>query len=474
MNPLKIELLHSRYNSEGEAERYVNSLSIKENIRFFILVEPGLGYIIPPLKRRNPGAKIISLHVESVNGIYAPDSEWHPGMGITIQDFLESEIPGAEAADIKLIEWRPALKIFGDAYAALVAESAGFVKRLDAGFRTVKVFGRRWFSNFFKNLGLIRNIVYPSPVSASILVTGAGPGLEEVIPLISEEFKRGNLFILASSSSFMALSAHNLNPDMVLCTDGGNWAKLHIYECFRKTSMCQKAAFPLATALTAALPSQCELMPILPICDGSLWQSLILKELNIPHIILPQRGTVSAQALDLSFALTDKKVFFAGMDMKINDIRSHVKPYSFDSLLEEKTLRINPFYSQTYGRSLALNDGGSYAIYASWFEKQIPCYPKRLHPLGENNPVFNSLEKNNLQIISEKDPVKFKTVEFKHEGIISQKALAIVEKEMKKPEQKITLQKELNALIFPGIENINEEELLKTLRSLVLKKGMHG
>ena len=474
MNPPKIELLHSRYNSEGEAERYVNSLSIKENVCFFILIEPGLGYMIPPLKRRNPGAKIISLHVESINGIYTADSEWHPNMGIPVQDFLENEIPCAEAADIKLIEWRPALKIFGDAYIALVAESADFIKRLDAGIRTVKVFGRRWFRNFFKNLELIRNIICPSPVSVPILVTGAGPALEEVIPLIREEFNRRNLFILASSSSFMALSSHNLNPDMVLCTDGGNWAKLHLYEFFRKKSMYQEAVFPLAASLTAALPSQCESMPILPISDGSLWQSLILKELNIPYIILPQRGTVSAQAVDLSFVLTDKKVFIAGMDMRNNDIRSHVKPYSFDSLLEEKALRINPFYSSSYGYSLALNDGGSYAIYASWFKKQIPLYPKRLHPLGKNNPVFNSLVTVNPNITSPSSPVKFNIVKIKQEGKTSLNALAILEKEMKKPEQKITLQKELNSLIFPGIENTNEEELLKTLRSLAPKKGMHG
>ena len=119
MDQEKIRSLHSRYNPRAEADRYINSLSLNDRIRygkirFFILIEPGLGYIIAPLKKTAPNAKIISLHAGKLpmdksavllaEKPASPDSEWYPEMGISIQEFLEKEIPDSEAAEIKMLE----------------------------------------------------------------------------------------------------------------------------------------------------------------------------------------------------------------------------------------------------------------------------------------------------------------------------------------------------------------------------------
>ena len=473
MNPEKIKLLHSRYNPQGEAERYISSLSLNESIRFLILIEPGLGYMVAPLRKKLPSAKIIALHAEAnpegeagINGPEAPDSEWHPGMGIPVQDFLEREIPDVEAAELRILEWRPALSVYGGAYRALVEGAVEFIKRTDANTRTLKNFGGSWFRNFFKNLGIIRKILCPLPLSQPLLVTGAGPGLEDTIHLIKNSPPgtggRGIFFILAASSSAAALEAADLKADLVISTDGGNWARLHLYECYRKGEP------NLAVSLTAALPSQCESSPVLPICDGSLWQTLILRELKIPFIVLPQRGTVSASALDLAFALTKGDIFIAGMDLSNRDIRSHVRPYSLDFLLEEKAGRLNPVYSQSYRRSSMLKAGGSYGIYASWFEKQLPSYPRRLHSLGKNNPLFNSLENTGLPFdkTTVPDPVQFETLTLKYEENPSIKALAVLEKALTDPRCPAKLPEELGALLFPGRERPSAKELIDTLHSL--------
>ena len=393
MNQDKLAALHSRYNPQAEAERYINVLSLDEKTRFFILVEPGLGYMIAPLRKKVPGARIIALHADAhpaadkaIPAVQRPDSRWHPGLGMTVQDFLEMEIPDSAAAEIRLLEWRPALALYGSAYLALVEESAEFIKRSDANARTFNAFGKRWLRNFFNNLEKIKNIVRPAPLSLPILVTGAGPSLEDAIPLIRE--RQGSLFVLAASSSAMSLKAAGIVPDMVISTDGGLWALFHLVECVRGNPI----SYPFAASLTAALPSQCAALPVLPISDGSLWQTLILKGLNIPFIALPQRGTVSASALDLAFALTSGDIFIAGLDLENSGIRSHVRPYSFERFLEDASNRLNPVYSQTFKRSSLLKDGGSYAIYASWFEKQLAAYPKRLYPLGKNNNVFSAIE----------------------------------------------------------------------------------
>jgi hypothetical protein len=383
--------LHSRYNPQGEAERYIDSLNLPQNIRFFILIEPGFCYLVPALRKRNPAACIIALHAEDPAEFRpeenSPDISWFPGLGTALQDFLEAEIPDTEAAKIRIIEWRPSMNVFGKTYIRLVSETADFIKRGDANARTVKQFGRRWFINFFRNLNLLSEILVPVPFETPVLIAGAGPGLEDIIPLIREEKKRAPLLVLAVSSAVPALKARGIVPDIIISTDGGGWARLHLNECFRGTPGTQL----YAAALTAALPSQCASSPILAISDGSLWQNLVLAGLGIPFIALPQRGTVSASALDLALALSKGRIYFTGVDLANRDIRTHARPYSFDRLWEEASCRFAPFYSQAFSRAWNIDKGGSHGVYAAWFKKQIALYPRRIFSLGANNHVFSGL-----------------------------------------------------------------------------------
>ena len=496
MNQEKTASLHSRYNPEGEAERYIDSLSINDKIndkiRFFILIEPGLGYIVPPLKRKAPHAKVIALHAEKPSQEptvklptvklpkVAADSEWFPETGLSIQEFLEAEIPDSQASEIRLLEWRPALNVYGHLYRILVEEAAAFIKRSDANARTTKAFGSRWFKNFFKNLSIIKTAISPaspvnnnlstdnlsadnlSAISLPLLVTGAGPGLEDAIPILKNEVP-GGLFILASSSSAAALEANDLIPDLVLSTDGSNWARLHLFNSFRNNPQ-KKQTCPLAAALTAALPSQCGALPVLVISDGSFWQTLILRELQIPFIALPQRGTVTAAALDLAFALTGGQIYIAGMDLANRDIRSHARPYSFDALIEERASRTNPAYSETYKRSSQLKAGGSYGIYACWFEKQLSLYPRPLCPIGKNNSIFNS---SAVLLSADKQKtgasIKFNKTSLNFAADPAERALSILEASLKDPASSKALQKELQALLLPDGGAVSEKDIIDAI-----------
>ena len=381
--------LHSRYNPTAEAERYINSLKLNEGIRFFILIEPGMGYLVSCLRKINPGAKIISLYAEnppeSIPCENNADAFWSPGSDTDMSSFLERQIPDVRAEAIKMIEWRPAHAIYGGAYRNLLTEAARFIKQTDACARTVEQFGRRWFRNFFRNINLLSKIITPLSFSFPVLVTGAGPGLENTLPVIRQ--RKEDVYIIAVSSSAAALLAGNIKPDLVISVDGGGWASLHLYECLRG-----RQSTDFAFNLTAAIPSQCAMSPVLVISDGSVWQNLLLCALQIPFITLPQRGTVSASALDLAFAVSSGSVYFTGVDLSNYDIRSHARPYSFDRIWDEKASRLCPVYSQEYSRSGSIRDGGSHSIYASWFRHQLASYPKRLFSLGSNSEVFRRLE----------------------------------------------------------------------------------
>ena len=445
------------YNPGLEAEKYINSLVINENPLFFILIEPGQGYLFKPIKNKFPQAKIISLHAKDHPSYteLEPDAFWYPDAGIPIIEFLEKEIPECEAKNIQLIEWRPALSMYGRDYLLLIEASTSFIKKNDANFRTIKAFGQRWYKNFMKNLNIVQNIIHHEVISIPILVTGAGPGLENSFPIINQH--RDNIFILASSSSCPALYARNIKPDMIISTDGGNWANYHLFESYRNSCNLN-----LAVSLTGIFPSQLNNSPVLILSDRSLWQTLILEELRIPHIKLTQRGTVTASALDLAFFLGRSNVYIAGMDLDNNDIRSHAKPYGLDFYLENREKRLNPVYSQVYKRSGNLRDGGSYKIYASWFKNQLSSYPGKLFPLGNNNPLFGELSLLSLEGNNSINKNKFATERINTVNL-QERAVNILQKRIKDKSLSKILISELIYLLFPGENNINSDDLIRAI-----------
>ncbi|MDR1596737.1 MAG: DUF115 domain-containing protein [Treponema sp.] len=446
--------LHSRYNPLAEAERYINSLRFREGVRFFILLEPALGYIARTLREKFPDTVILTLHVSDffsgnetgpVNAAFT-DAVWSPGSGEPLARFLEDHIPDTEAASVAIVEWRPAQAAFGGAYLSLLAETVEYLKRADANKRTVDNFGRRWFRNVFKNLRLLKKSLRYYPFSSPIVITGAGPGLEETIPLLAEQKKYSSLFVLAVSSSVPALLAGGLRPDLVLTTDGGNWALLHLYEALRPGG--EIPAF--AAGITAALPSQFAGLSWLPISDGSLWQNLLLQSTGLPFAALPQRGTVTAAALDLAFTLSRGPVYITGADLGHRDIQTHARPYSFERLLTERASRLNPSYSQTFVRASAIAASGSHGIYAQWFARQMAAYPDRLFSLGNNSSVF---DKHSTGIFPRKlMPVKDFPVEIviPDDKPSAETAPAVLLRALESGETRKTLLGELGPLLFPG------------------------
>jgi hypothetical protein len=380
------QALHSRYNPRSEAEKYVNSLTFRGEPFFFVLIEPGLGYTIPALRKRFPSAMILSLHVSDffrdAGSAGEADAVWGPGTGIPLQQFLEGRIPDIDAMRIGIIEWRPSLAVYGGEYLRLFAETTEFIKRIDANKRTIRNFGRRWFRNVIKNIRLIRQVPHITPLSYPLVITGAGPSLEETIPLIRKRRQQSGFFVLAAASSVSALLAGGVVPDLTLSTDGGGWALLHLYEALRRLPETGFAA-----ALCAALPSQMAALPWLPLGDGSLWQNLLLGGAGCPQLNFPQRGTVTASAIDLAFALTSGPVYITGTDLACRDLRTHSRPYAFDRLMEADASRLSPAYSCAFTR--AAEASGSHGIYADWFRRHLDSYPPRLFSLGSNNPVFS-------------------------------------------------------------------------------------
>jgi hypothetical protein len=321
-----------------------------------------------------------------------------------------------------------------------------------------------------------------------IVITGSGPGLEAALPQILAA--REEVFILAASSSLPALAAGGITPDMVISTDGGAWALLHLHACFRMAKPPM-----LACGLFAALPSQCAALPLLPLTDGTMWQSMALHSLGIPSALVPQRGTVTASALELALALSSGSIFLAGMDLAIPDIRSHARPYSFDHLFYGAASRLRPVYSQHFTRSREIKAGGSHDVYAAWFKNKIASWPARIFSLGGNHTVFeNSLGKVKKEFFTtevtelhgEKDDCRIKTpcssvysVVNNHFKVITVngspeerrgRAAETLIAALGNPQYAAALSGELAPLLFPSNPAVPLDDITEALRGITRRK----
>jgi len=351
---------------------------------------------------------------------------------------------------------------YREAYVKLLSTVVEFIKRINAEKRTTSYFGRRWIRNFFKNLKLLNYTMLYRKTEIPVIVTGSGPGLEMALPVIRN--MQNNCLILASSSSVMALFHAGIKPDIVTATDGGCWALQHIYPFYRNTAnggghSSNKSAI-FAVNLSAVLPSQCADTPFLILNDGSFWQSIILHELNLPSIIIPQKGTVTASAVELALALSGENIFLAGVDLCVKDIRTHAKPYGFDYIFFNNARRLKPVYSEFFVRSKLLKDGGSMDIYVAWFKNQLELWPERIFSIGGSHEIFeNSLTSEHGAVVK-KTGGYFKTVKTSEDaaGFCKRGATALFAA-LKDSRHKESLKTELIPLLFPNKKEVSDNAL---------------
>jgi len=428
-------------------------LNLKDSYECFILIEPGLGYIIPVLQEKFNKSKIVALHADEgfpSNGIPS-----FYGNASCAQEFLETELADIDAGAIKIIEWRPSMNYYREDYIKLLSAAVEFIKRGDAGKRTAAAFGKKWVHNFFRNLRLVNISLLYKKSNFPVIVTGSGPGLEKTMPFLCETQK--SCVIIASASSVLSLAHNGITADIVITADGGSWALTHVYSMFRN----KYAAF-LAANLCAALPSQCVNTSFLLLNDGSLWQNIIFHELSLPTVIIPQRGTVTASAVDLALLLSDGNIYLAGMDLGVSDIRTHVRPYGFDYIFSGSANRLSPLYAKNYFRSGQIRGGGSMDIYASWFNNQLSVWPKRIFSIGGSRVFFKEACPSE-QTVKNRNMI-FKAVNSNDDpSLFYKKGAEALCKALKNTEYSKDIKKELAPLLFPEKKEVTLRELEKAI-----------
>ena len=376
--------LHSKYDPEKEADRFIKESLKDDNPSVVILLGAGIGYLSRELKKMSPYSKQILIYYskeiyEHCNEIEVSQYSWHPRLGLSFSDFLQKHFSDIDLEGLKIIEWPPSSLIFPATSRKINLEIKRIVKEFRGNIVTTNAFGKIWIKNSFSNFISIDSIIN-GPIcnpDNPVIITASGPMLENSIKYIQNYRHKINLWSLPSAIPFLV--ENNLKPDLLIITDSSYYSICHIQEIAEKNTL-------IAMPLSAARGIHSISNNIFLISQPFFYEELIIKKAGINPTMIPPKGTVAATALELALQFTNKEIIFCGLDLCYEDINAHVKTNFFNKLLRNDANRIKPYYSRIFSRAVRhapiknkkIRTSIPLDTYANWFSNIDTTIKKRI------------------------------------------------------------------------------------------------
>ena len=383
--------LISRFNPPREAERFIRS-SIKDTFQAsgtLLIVGELLGYFARAARREHPEIRIISLslHQDLMPEVQPPGEKdicWSPASG-PLEALLTNSLDEESLLyrGFCILEWQPSIDAFSDTATEVLEKIQRRIRILNGNITTIKAFGFRWIRNSISNFLFTRKFCRIAEARGPFLIAASGPSLNEG----REYIQRSRAALLALPSTLCFLRDLGRPPDIILQTDPGYYASLHLAEA-------QEMKVPVAAPLFTDSCIRRHSGPVLPLSCGEAFEEALWALLGIEPVRIPAMGTVAASAILFSLGLSRDPVIVAGLDLCYDDIHPHVRPHSFDPVFAEGTCRTRPLYSRRYRytRDTALEQGQSPALktYSDWFSglsKDLTVRLRRLNPSRIHLPI---------------------------------------------------------------------------------------
>ncbi len=408
--------LHSPYDPEKEARRFVVESIKQPNPSTVLLLGAGLGYLYREMRRSFPNAAVILVfYHEAVWESFAaaavavpPGTFWHPGQKDSLLQFLRSRIHELEAEGLTVVEWPASARVFPEASLRANQALHQLYREIRGTLVTTAALGRRWLKNSLANFLGIEKVFPPprrAPGTDPIVIAASGPSLQEGIGFLSAY--RGSIELWALPSSLNFLLSQGLLPDCVVITDPGYYAFDHLH-CARDHGI------HLTMPLSAARGSWRISARVSLVNQETPVERTLLGRAGVAAPVVPAQGTVAATALLLALAREQAPVIFMGLDFCYRDIISHVRPNNFENWLAPKSNRLSPLHHLIF--SLAAQQApigpagsrGTLALdtYAGWFREAGTTVGKRiyrLHPSEVELPGIDAIDEDRLERLIHRD-----------------------------------------------------------------------
>ncbi|WP_338655522.1 6-hydroxymethylpterin diphosphokinase MptE-like protein [Sporosarcina psychrophila] len=231
----RTQYMHSKYDPEKEAERFVNKYE-NETFKHVLFVGTGLGYHIKKFTESHPNAKF---------SIYEPDEEvlltylTHAKLDALPLQSLTQIFTGTDTDDItdkmqQLLQSSKGIlqiitlpiyeRIYGEQINAIMKKTLETLKDKRSSLATNFSFQQRWTINSIKNFPTVLktpNILQDIDKSAfegkPAIIVAAGPSLNEEFENLRYIKENGLAYIFSVGSAINALIEHGIYPDAA-CT----------------------------------------------------------------------------------------------------------------------------------------------------------------------------------------------------------------------------------------------------------------
>lgn len=401
--------LHSSYNPQKEAERFVENLECSFNPLYVVVTEPALSYCAAPLKKKYPSAILCAVRYDrafdSYNSLfdkifYADDKN--------LEDELFNFMGEEGTSSALFASWQPSQKAFPleNEYAWNSIKSCVLKSR--SVLATREYFSKRWVKNSFRFALFVKKTAFIEKGNIPVVLCASGPSLKSSLSFIKEY--RKHFFLAAVSSALLPLLNHEIVPDLVVSTDGGYYAKRHL------TKLCKNNLIPLALPLEGASYSKILKENILiPLSYGDGISEDILFEFGFKGTKAKRNGTVSGTTANLALDFTSADVFFCGLDLSPSQGYSHTQP---NMLEEDESFKNTRLFTKETRLTPSSFRSPSLDLYREWFSSadfkgrlfRLSCdfnYTSRLKSVKDVNWAYfhsyiKKLEENNHSLLPPK------------------------------------------------------------------------
>lgn len=389
--------LHSSYSPIKESERFSQTLKTPFKPDILFLIEPGLSYQSEKLREIFPETKLCAIRfckdfkkydILFDYAFYYEDFT----TSLSLWDKVYSTFGENTLAYSFIAVWEPAAKIFPEETMELLKSFKNLIEKCHSILRTRSFFEKRWIKNSVKLATNIRQIsILKEKGNCPVVVCASGPSLKESIPFLKEQ----KPFIIAVSSGLRPLVQNGITPDLVLSTDGGFWAKKHLFPIPEKTK--------IALAVESNCPTkEIKSRSIIPLIYNDGVESDIFKASGIKNMMALRCGTVSGTALNLAEQLTSGDIYFAGLDLSVCKGFQHTQKNNLEIENSCRDNKKQPIEKRICTQEFS-NQKQSLKIYEDWFKEQkfhnrkvYRIISTPANTLGE----IKDLKAENLRVIS--------------------------------------------------------------------------
>lgn len=468
--------VHSVYNPQKEASRWVESIQIKEEINSIFIIGLGLGYYLDELILKFKDKKIIIVE-PSLEAFYSmlkirditkllksPDIVFLVNLDTnSIRSLYDSFIQNNKIKNSFFTE----LPIYKTIYASYIDEVYNELKKimllLKGNVVTNALTAHKWVYNNFRNLKYLAqdlniNIIKDDFKKKPAILVSAGPSLAKHIETLKK--LENKALIVAVGTAAAILDKHNVKAHMFMAIDG-NKEETTIFKKIQDQSPVLVYAHMLHYQTLELYKGK--RLNFLESRNNPFFN--LMESMDMEYKDLLCGGTVANIALSLLSYLDCEPIVLVGQDLAFTDKKNHAEgtPHEGNDLSKEDIAKKGLIKTEDiYGKEIYTDE--LFETYRNWFEdfRSIIDPSRKIYNCTEGGVSIKGIENRKLKDIID----EFFNADINFESILKSKIMIeenniFSEKDIKNKLEKKFIQyenelKKLNKLSKKRIEMLKE------------------